>query len=161
MGVQSFEQQHVKGTFNLLNLCLSVTTPTPAKLFFCSSVSAAAGTPLPATIPETYLTNLSYAQNMGYARSKMVTETIVKAAAEQTGMNARVLRVGQIVGDTQNGLWNSNEAVPLMIRSAVTFGALPALEEVMSPMKTFILCYGSNLFRHHLGSQWISLQPRS
>ncbi len=76
---------------------------------------------------------------MGYARSKMVAEIIVKAAAKQTGMNARVLRVGQIVGDTQIGQWNSPEAIPLMIRSAVTVGALPALEEVKSLLKTYTL----------------------
>jgi thioester reductase-like protein len=130
LGVQSFEKQHIKGTFNLLNMCLSVTTPLPAKLFFCSSISAAAGTPLPATISETYIADLTQAQSMGYARSKLVTETIIKAAAEQTGMVARVLRVGQIVGDTQIGLWNSTEAISLMIRSAGTIGALPALDEV-------------------------------
>lgn len=130
LGVQSFEKQHIKGTFNLLNLCLKVTTLLPAKLFFCSSISAAAGTPLPATIQETYISDLSHAQSMGYARSKLVTEAIIKAAAEQTGMVARVLRVGQIVGDTRIGLWNSTEAISLMIRSAETIGALPALEEV-------------------------------
>ena len=130
LGVQSFESQHIRGTFNLLNLCLTVSTPLPAKLFFCSSISAAAGTPLPAVIPEMYITNLSHAQNMGYARSKLVTETIIKAAADQTGMCAQVLRVGQIVGDTSMGIWNSTEAISLMIRSAVTIGALPVLDEV-------------------------------
>ncbi|CZR53066.1 related to nonribosomal peptide synthetase MxcG (component of the myxochelin iron transport regulon) [Phialocephala subalpina] len=132
LGVKSFEQQHINGTFNLLNFCLCVSTPTPANLFFCSSISAAAGTPLPATIQETYINDLSHAQNMGYARSKLVTETIIKAAAEQTGMKAKVLRVGQIVGDTQLGSWNSTEAISLMIRSASTIGALPALEETPS-----------------------------
>jgi thioester reductase-like protein len=130
LGVQSFEQQHIRGTYNLLNLCLGVTTSSPARLFFCSSISAAAGTPLPATIRETYIENITHAQNMGYARSKLVTETIIKAAVEQTGIVAKVLRVGQIVGDTQNGIWNSTEAISLMIQSATTIGALPALDEV-------------------------------
>ncbi|KAG4425536.1 hypothetical protein IFR04_001233 [Cadophora malorum] len=132
LGVRSFEKQHINGTFNLLNMCLNVKTPTPAKLFFCSSISAAAGTPIPAQIQETYISNLAHAQNMGYARSKLVTETIIKAAAAQTGMTAKVLRVGQIVGDTEIGLWNSTEAISLMIRSAVTIHALPALEETPS-----------------------------
>jgi thioester reductase-like protein len=155
LGVQSFEKQHIKGTYNLLNICLSTTTPSPAKLFFCSSISAAAGTPLPAVIQETYISDLSHAQNMGYARSKLITETIIKAAVEQTGMVAKVLRVGQIVGDTQNGMWNSTEAISLMIRSATTIGALPALEEVS------IHCYRhsstfTHFFRHHLGCLWMS-----
>ncbi|KAB8300552.1 hypothetical protein EYC80_000712 [Monilinia laxa] len=132
LGVQSFESHHIKGTVNLLNLCLTVRTNLPAKLFFCSSISAAAGTPLPAIIEETYITNLNHAQKMGYARSKLVTETIIGEAAKQTGMQAQVLRVGQIVGDTIEGLWNSTEAISLMIRSATTLGALPALDETPS-----------------------------
>ncbi|ESZ94246.1 hypothetical protein SBOR_5380 [Sclerotinia borealis F-4128] len=132
LGVQSFESHHIKGTVNLLNLCLTVRSHSPARLFFCSSISAAAGTPLPATIEETFITNLNHAQKMGYARSKLVTETIIGEAARQTGMQAKVLRVGQIVGDTVEGLWNSTEAISLMIRSATTLGALPALEETPS-----------------------------
>ncbi len=132
LGVRSFENQHINGTFNLLNMCLRVQTPLPARLFFCSSISAAAGTPLPAEIPEAYIQDLSHAQNMGYARSKLVTETIIKAAVAQTGMVAKVLRVGQIVGDTKIGMWNNTEAISLMIRSAVTIHALPALDEVRS-----------------------------
>lgn len=129
LGVRSFEQHHIKGTWNLLNLCLDTETVAPAKLFLCSSISAAAGTPLPATIKETHIEDLSHAQNMGYARSKLVTEHILRAASQQTGMEARVFRVGQIVGDSHNGIWNTTEAIPLMIRSATTIGALPALEE--------------------------------
>jgi thioester reductase-like protein len=71
---------------------------------------------------------------MGYARSKLVTENIIKAAASKTGMRGRVLRVGQIVGDSATGLWNSTEAIPLMIRSATTIGALPELDETPSWM---------------------------
>jgi thioester reductase-like protein len=130
LGVRSFESHHIKGTYNLLNVCLSTRTVDPARLYFCSSASAAAGTPLPATIAETYIADFANAQDMGYARSKLVTEHVVKAAAEKTGMCARVLRVGQIVGDTEYGFWNTTEAIPLMIQSAVTIGALPALQEV-------------------------------
>ena len=130
LGVSSFESQHIRGAHNLLSLCLSANTTKPAAFYFCSSVSAAAGTPLPATIAETYITQLENAQNMGYARSKLVVENMVKAAVEKRGMNAKVFRVDQIVGDSQNGIWNSTEAIPLMIRSATTLGTLPELDEV-------------------------------
>ncbi|KAK1590425.1 uncharacterized protein LY79DRAFT_669886 [Colletotrichum navitas] len=57
------------------------------------------------------------AQNMGYARSKVVTEHIVKAAAAtKTGMTARM------------------EEIPLMIRSAKVIKALPVLDETPSWM---------------------------
>jgi nucleoside-diphosphate-sugar epimerase len=128
--VRSFETQHIRGVHNLLNLCLRATLPSPAKMFFCSSLSAAGGTPRPARISETVVENLSHAQAMGYARSKLVSEHIMRNAMKSTGMYARVLRIGQVVGDGARGTWNETEAVPLMIRSATTVGALPALDEV-------------------------------
>lgn len=130
LGVRSFESQHIRGAHNLISLCLQTKTVDPARFYFCSSISAAAATPLPATIEECHIENLSHAQPMGYARSKLVTEHIIKNAGERTGMTATVLRVGQIVGDTKHGSWNTTEAIPLMIQSAKTMGALPALEEV-------------------------------
>lgn len=130
LGVRSFESQHIRGAYNLINLCLQTKTIAPARFYFCSSISAAAGTPLPAVIGECHIEDLSHAQNMGYARSKLVTEHIVEAAGKKTGMVASVLRIGQIVGDTNNGLWNTTEAIPLMIQSVNAFGALPELDEV-------------------------------
>lgn len=141
LGVRSFESQHIRGAYNLINLCLRRTINNnhattsrrqrqPARFYFCSSISAAAGTPLPATIDERHIEELAHAQAMGYARSKLVTEHIVQAAATKTGMVASVLRIGQIVGDTKNGMWNTTEAIPLMLQTAKTLGALPALEEV-------------------------------
>ncbi|KAH0608804.1 uncharacterized protein H6S33_001032 [Morchella sextelata] len=134
MGVASFETHHIAGAHNFLRLCLSVNTPRPARFFFCSSISAAAGTPLPARIKETQVPELAHAQGMGYARSKLVTERIVGAAASKTGVHARVLRIGQIVGDSKVGVWSGTEAIPLMLRSAVTLGVLPDLDETPSWM---------------------------
>lgn len=131
LSVTSLEP-HIRGTRNLLDLCLSVPFTQPARLAFISSVSAAAGTPQPAVVSESYVEDPTHAQNMGYARSKWVTEHLCRLAAEATGIQARVLRSGQIVGDAKQGLWNATEAIPLMIRSAVTLGALPALDETPS-----------------------------
>ncbi|KAH8425112.1 uncharacterized protein LDX57_002861 [Aspergillus melleus] len=132
IGVRSFEEQHIAGVRHLIDLCLSSYRQSPADFYFCSSTSTAAGTPLPAKITEGPVLDLSHAHPMGYARSKLVAEHIVHAAAEQTGMIAKVLRVGQIVGDTVYGRWNPQEGIPLMIRSAITLGALPALDETPS-----------------------------
>lgn len=130
LGVRSFESQHIRGAHNLINLCLKTSTVHPARFYFCSSIAAAAGTPLPATIEECHIEDLSHAQKMGYARSKLVTEHVVKAAGEFTGITASVLRIGQIVGDSRHGMWNTTEAIPLMIQSVRTLGALPTLDEV-------------------------------
>ena len=129
LGVHSFEDQHIAGTYNLLNFCLRSRLPQPAKFFFCSSVSTASGTPKPATIPETVIEDLSHAQNTGYGRSKLVTEHIVRNAMRTTNIHARVLRIGQLSGDTRSAIWNDTEAVALMIRSALSVKALPSLDE--------------------------------
>ncbi|KAJ5797836.1 uncharacterized protein N7503_007132 [Penicillium pulvis] len=129
LGVRSFEQQHIRGTYNLINFCLRSKLPVPARFFFCSSVSAASNTPKPASIREAMIEDLSHAQSMGYGRSKLVTEHITHNAMRQTGMHARVLRIGQLGGDTRNAQWNDTEAVALMFRSALTTGALPELNE--------------------------------
>lgn len=132
LGVRSFEQQHIRGTYNLLNFCLRSRLAEPARFFFCSSVSTASNTPKPAIVPETQIDDLSHAQATGYGRSKLVTEHIVRSAMQRAGMHARVLRIGQLSGDTANAIWNETEAVALMVRSALTVGALPALEETVS-----------------------------
>ena len=61
-----------------------------------------------------------------------MSEQICRNAARDAGALTRILRIGQIVGDGRLGLWNDNEAIPLMIRSALTLKALPALDEVES-----------------------------
>ncbi|KAJ5639473.1 uncharacterized protein N7484_007335 [Penicillium longicatenatum] len=129
LGVRSFEQQHIRGTYNLINFCLRSKLPIPARFYFCSSVSAASNTPKPASIRETMIEDLSHAQSIGYGRSKLVTEHITRNAMHHTSMHARVLRIGQLGGDTKNAQWNDTEAVALMFRSALTTGALPALNE--------------------------------
>lgn len=127
-GLESFEADCVAGARNLINLCLKAQRPRPAAFNFCSSVSATVGT-LGDVVPEALPESLSYAQGMGYAQSKLVTENMCDRAAKQTGMDARVLRVGQIIGDTQHGIWNDTEAIPMIFQTAKTVGALPALDE--------------------------------
>ncbi|KAI8313480.1 Adenylate-forming reductase Nps9 [Colletotrichum sp. SAR11_59] len=130
--VQSFEDQHIKAVYNLIQLCQSVDTPSPARFFFCSSVSSAGGTPRPGTVEEGPVPTPKNAQGTGYARSKYVSEHITRNANKSAGAAARVLRIGQLVGDSKVGEWNTTEGIPLMIQTAATLGALPKLEEEMS-----------------------------
>jgi thioester reductase-like protein len=127
--LSSFEASCISGVQHLLNLCLAAPG-TPASFDFCSSVSTVARCPNLAT-PEV-VAEPAWAQNMGYAQSKCVAEHVCMAAARQTGMKVRVLRVGQIVADTVHGVWNATEAIPLVLQSALTIGALPMLREKMS-----------------------------
>lgn len=128
LGLKSFEAHCIAGTHNLIALCLRAQRPEPATFNFCSSVSAVANTKggfVREALPET----LECAQNMGYAQSKLVTENICIAAGRTYGLKARVLRVGQVVADTVHGIWNSTEAIPLMMQAGLTIGAIPRLDE--------------------------------
>ncbi|KAB8234987.1 putative NRPS-like enzyme [Aspergillus alliaceus] len=126
--LSSFERDSIRGLKHLLELCSKTQRPAPASFNFCSSVSAVVNTAKD-DIPEALPQELSYAQNMGYAQSKLVGEHICMRAAEQVGICARVLRIGQVIGDLDHGIWNATEAIPLMLQSATTVGALPKLNE--------------------------------
>ncbi|KAK0369853.1 hypothetical protein CLIM01_12793 [Colletotrichum limetticola] len=130
--VQSFEDQHIKAVHSLIQLCQSVETPNPARFFFCSSVSASGGSPRHGNVPEGPVPTPAWAQGTGYARSKWVSEHITRNANLNAGAPARVLRIGQLVGDSKVGEWNTTEGIPLMIQTAVTLGSLPNLDEEMT-----------------------------
>jgi thioester reductase-like protein len=124
---------HLVGLQNLLKLSLEVYRSKPALLFFCSSISTAANTTVPGPVPDEAIDDLNFAANTGYARSKLVGEHIVRNATQE-GAHGYVLRIGQIVGDTVNGVWNDEEFIPAMIRSALTMRALPIFQEVSVPL---------------------------
>lgn len=112
---------------NLLSFALS--TPNKAQFFFCSSVGTAMGTSSNQlmAIAEEPIKDLAQASPTGYARSKLIAEHIIEDAVQKLKANATVLRIGQIIPAAKSGsqLWNSNEMIPLMIRSALSTGVLP------------------------------------
>ena len=124
---------NIATTKALLNIALSSQTHLPMGFVFCSSVSAALASPPGSLVPEASLPVETLALPQGYARSKFVAEHIAHNAAQSNaGLDVRILRIGQIAGDTKHGVWNDTEAIPLMIRSATTLGMLPELDEMCS-----------------------------
>jgi thioester reductase-like protein len=121
-------EPHIQGLYNLIQFSLSVHRSEPAVMMFCSSVSTALGSPSD-EIPEKSI-ELDHAL-MGYGQSKLVGERIVSNASK-VGARAYSLRIGQVSGHSKKGLWNDSEALPLMIRSALTVKALPDLAETCS-----------------------------
>lgn len=121
-------EEHLRGLYNLIDFSLAVHQPEPAVLMFCSSVSTALASSSPSIPEEPLRLDGAY---MGYGRSKLIGEHIV-SAARRTGAKTYSLRIGQVSGHSKKGLWNDSEALPLMIRSALTLGALPELQETCS-----------------------------
>ena len=131
MALSSFESDCLAGVSHLLRLCRAPRAAgRPAAIFaFCSSVSAVARVPAGQAAPE-HVPDLAWAQGIGYAQSKNVAEHVcARAGAGAGAVPVRVLRVGQIVGDTVHGVWNATEAIPLMMQTAHTVGCLPRLPE--------------------------------
>lgn len=98
IGVESFDE-HIGSVVNLINLCLRSNTPLHTRFFFSSSIatqSASSG-----IIPETFSQSPSTAQQTGYGQSKWVAEQICERAASLDAVCIGVLRIGQLVGDTQ------------------------------------------------------------
>ncbi|WZH45841.1 Gluconate kinase [Fusarium acuminatum] len=127
MQLSSFEKGNIAGVKHLIDLCQAAGRS--ASMNFCSSVSTCSQStvvPVPECAPP-----FEWAQGMGYAQSKSVSENLCAKAAE-AGVTTRVLRVGQIVADTRHGIWNAQEGVPMMMQTAVTIGALPKLRETPS-----------------------------
>ncbi|KAF4336661.1 NRPS-like enzyme [Fusarium beomiforme] len=125
--LSTFEKSCIAGVRHLIDLCLAGNRTTPARFIFFSSISAIIGTS-EATIPERLPKFLTEASRTGYSRSKYVAEQICAKASEKVGLPVGMVRIGQIVGGTVHCIWNTSEAVPLMIRSAQTIGALPTLQ---------------------------------
>ncbi|KAJ5217935.1 uncharacterized protein N7498_000034 [Penicillium cinerascens] len=124
----SFEKVSIAGLRNLIDLCLKAPGVHPAQFLFASSVGTVLRTKLP-VVPEALPDDFSSMQSTGYAQSKLVAEHICQNSIEEAGVPARVFRIGQVTGDTKHGVWNSTDAVPLMIQTATTLGILPAIDE--------------------------------
>lgn len=129
--LKNFEP-YIQGLHNLLSLSTSVKRPQPAQIFFASSISVALNSPAVSVVPESLQSHFTHVSATGYARSKYVGEHVVIRAVEEAGARACVLRIGQVVGDTEAGLWNDGEFLPMMIRSSLVLGVLPLLSEVRS-----------------------------
>ncbi|KAL8765542.1 MAG: hypothetical protein Q9209_007413 [Squamulea sp. 1 TL-2023] len=101
--LRSFEP-HIKGLYNLLEFSMSVRRPKPAQVFFASSISVALNSSHPSLVPDAPINEFGRVSATGYARSKFVGEQIVQSAVRDAGARAYVLRVGQVVGDTKEGV---------------------------------------------------------
>ncbi|KAI9677427.1 MAG: putative NRPS-like protein biosynthetic cluster [Caeruleum heppii] len=134
MRLRSFVKDHIAGLQHLTTLAASSTRKDPPAFLFCSSTASVLGPNATFPIPEAISDNPCSASPLGYSRSKWVAEKICYNAHQKTRLRGRisVLRVGQLCGDTRNGVWNATEAWPLMLSSVRVTGTLPRLDEPLS-----------------------------
>ncbi|KXS94604.1 hypothetical protein AC578_7051 [Pseudocercospora eumusae] len=128
-------KQHFAGLQTLLTFAVSARKANPLKFVFCSSTASVSNfsTSFPGeTVPERVLTDASVSSEAGYSQSKWVAENICHQAAlahPELAQSLRVVRVGQLSGDSVHGIWNKSEAYPLMLGSARATGCLPDLAD--------------------------------
>jgi thioester reductase-like protein len=121
MSLSSFEPS-IRGVRNLISL--AVTSRHAASLAFISSVATVAHLrddapeePIPIFPPSA----------TGYALSKHVSELLLQAAWARSGLDASVVRVGQIAGPVRRtaGAWSPHEMLPTLIATAKHLRLLP------------------------------------
>ena len=129
MRLSSFKDQ-LAGLENLIDFA-NFPKPHPPRFLFCSSTASMLGDHTKSPIPESISHDPHSASPLGYSRSKWVAEAICEKAYLRTPLrgNIAVLRIGQLCGDTENGIWNASEAWPLMLSSVKVLKALPDLNQ--------------------------------
>lgn len=131
LSLNSFDA-HFQGLQSLLNLGMSCSRET--QVLFCSSTASVLGRNHAADIHECVSSNPEDCDSLGYSKSKWVAEAICHRASQEAGMSRRVkvLRIGQLTGDTENGIWNTSEAWPLMLSTVDALGCLPRLDQKLT-----------------------------
>ena len=124
---------NIAGVRNLVDLALAAPRARPPRFTYCSSTAAVLNADVDATgcYPEAILSNPSSASPLGYSQSKWVAEHICAAAHAQTALRGHisVVRVGQLAGASHTGIWNTNEAWPMMLSTAALIHCLPDLAD--------------------------------
>jgi thioester reductase-like protein len=111
MTIDHYDKECIAPFYNLLKFAYRQVNPM--HVHFISSVSASAG--LGSEIEEKPLPfNSRVAMPMGYAHSKFVCEILLNYLTKEKNFPCYVERVGQVCGDSENGVWNTSEQFPLM-----------------------------------------------
>jgi thioester reductase-like protein len=129
--LHSFVKDNIAGVQNLINLALKRTHTRPARFVFCSSTAAVMNAQIDQEnqIPEQILSEPSAASPLGYSRSKWVAEHICSNASQRSPLRTAVVRVGQLSGASNSGIWNTKEAWPMMLSTVRLTGSLPNLPD--------------------------------
>lgn len=129
--LRSFAKDNIAGVRHLIDLALAAGRSEPPRFAYCSSTAAMInGEPdTEGRLTEHLSEDPASASQLGYSRSKWVAEHICLAAHLATSLKDRisVIRVGQLSGDSQTGVWNTKEAWPLMLSTVQCISCLPQL----------------------------------
>ncbi|KAJ5802121.1 uncharacterized protein N7503_004571 [Penicillium pulvis] len=130
---QTFEPQF-RTLRNLLELCRE--SKYGARLMFISSIGVIGRHPntyADRPVLEDPMRDSHGSLTFGYSLAKHHCEQIIQQAIEQdASLQASYVRVGQMTGSQNFGLWNTEEHFPALLRTSQTIGALPQLHGLAS-----------------------------
>ncbi|KAJ3773057.1 putative aminoadipate reductase [Lentinula raphanica] len=137
LSLASFEP-HVKGSRILVDLARSSRHSSSIRFLFTSSIASAQAwdARLLGPYPEEVVMDPKYAVGGGYGESKYVTERILA----KSGLKATSFRIGQVTGGAPNGAWATSDWVPIIVKSSLTIGVLPAAYGVVSWIPMDAVC---------------------
>lgn len=129
--LRSFAKDNIAGVRHLIDLALAAGRAEPPRFAYCSSTAAAMNgiQDSMGRLSERLSDDPSSSSLLGYSRSKWVAEHICLSAHRQTSLKGRVsvMRVGQLSGDSETGIWNTKEAWPMMLSTVRLINCLPQL----------------------------------
>ncbi|KAB8223675.1 hypothetical protein BDV33DRAFT_166905 [Aspergillus novoparasiticus] len=126
ISVDSFDDVHIRGVRHFIDF--SLQSIHNAHIFFMSSIGTIGGWTLThgPSVPETPLEDCDVTLRQGYAEAKHICERICLAASQKAGVPTTLLRLGQIAGPTtENGMWNRQEWLPLIVATSKAMGKIP------------------------------------
>ncbi|CAF0981994.1 unnamed protein product [Adineta steineri] len=109
--IKDFEYDSILGVYNLLKF----SSLNNIQFHFISSISSAGSGLLNIIQEEPLPRKAEIALPQGYGQSKYASEHLCWAAMNFWNVPVNIYRVGQVSGDTQNGVWNTTEMAAMMI----------------------------------------------
>ncbi|ORY66160.1 uncharacterized protein BCR38DRAFT_511934 [Pseudomassariella vexata] len=135
MGLQSFDASF-RSVQNLIQLARKAHFYQPRgkpRVLFISSISTVGNYPLvkgESLVPEITVKDPYWTLELGYAKAKLVCERMIQRAADDyPGIEAGLVRVGQIAG-ASSGYWNANEHFVAVCASCQKIGMFPELRGI-------------------------------
>lgn len=129
MPVDHFDKECIQPFYNLLKFAYKEVNPMHVHFISSISASAAAG----AEIPEEPLPlDPKVGMPMGYGQSKFIVEILLNYLTAEKDFPCYIERLGQVCGDSENGVWNVSEQYPLMfVGGGSVMHKMPNLDTVI------------------------------
>lgn len=129
MPVDHFDKECIQPFYNLLKFAYKEVNPMHVHFISSISASAAAGAEI---VEEPLPLDSHVSMPMGYAHSKFVVEILFNYLTAEKNFPCYIERLGQVCGDSVNGVWNVSEQYPLMfVGGGSVMHKMPNLDTVI------------------------------